>query len=104
MFESVNNSSFDCNVFLNIKYLNDWIDVALESAGFLNGLGYNATVMVRSIVLRGFDRQMANIVVEEIQDRGVKFIYQAEPQVLCKLRNGQILVFWMDKVMEQIWR
>lgn len=29
--------------------------VALECAGFLNGLGYNTTVMVRSILLRGFD-------------------------------------------------
>lgn len=29
--------------------------VALECAGFLNALGYDATVMVRSILLRGFD-------------------------------------------------
>ena len=29
--------------------------VALECAGFLNALGNNTTVMVRSILLRGFD-------------------------------------------------
>jgi len=29
--------------------------VALECAGFLTGLGYDTTVMVRSILLRGFD-------------------------------------------------
>lgn len=29
--------------------------VALECAGFLTGLGYPVTVMVRSILLRGFD-------------------------------------------------
>lgn len=29
--------------------------VALECAGFLNALGYDVTVMVRSILLRGFD-------------------------------------------------
>ena len=29
--------------------------VALECAGFLNALGYDTTVMVRSILLRGFD-------------------------------------------------
>lgn len=29
--------------------------VALECAGFLAGLGYDVTVMVRSILLRGFD-------------------------------------------------
>lgn len=31
--------------------------VALECAGFLTGMGYHVTVAVRSIVLRGFDRQ-----------------------------------------------
>lgn len=31
-------------------------DVALECAGFLTGLGLDATVMVRSIPLRGFDQ------------------------------------------------
>ena len=30
--------------------------VALECAGFLAGLGFDVTVMVRSILLRGFDR------------------------------------------------
>ena len=34
--------------------------VALECAGFLRALGYDATVMVRSILLRGFDQDMAN--------------------------------------------
>lgn len=33
--------------------------VALECAGFLNALGYDVTVMVRSILLRGFDQDMA---------------------------------------------
>ena len=30
--------------------------VALECAGFLAGLGFDVTVMVRSILLRGFDQ------------------------------------------------
>jgi len=34
--------------------------VALECAGFLAALGYDTTVMVRSILLRGFDQDMAN--------------------------------------------
>jgi thioredoxin reductase (NADPH) len=29
--------------------------VALECGGFLNGLGFDTTIMVRSILLRGFD-------------------------------------------------
>jgi thioredoxin reductase (NADPH) len=32
--------------------------IALECAGFLNGLGFDTTVMVRSILLRGFDQQV----------------------------------------------
>lgn len=34
--------------------------IALECAGFLTALGYDTTVMVRSILLRGFDQDMAN--------------------------------------------
>jgi pyruvate/2-oxoglutarate dehydrogenase complex dihydrolipoamide dehydrogenase (E3) component len=33
--------------------------IALECAGFLQGLGFDTTVMVRSILLRGFDQQCA---------------------------------------------
>ena len=36
--------------------------VALECAGFLTNLGYDTTVMVRSILLRGFDQDCANII------------------------------------------
>ncbi len=36
--------------------------VALECAGFLKGIGNDVTVMVRSIVLRGFDRQCSELV------------------------------------------
>lgn len=34
--------------------------VALECAGFLKGLGYPVTILVRSILLRGFDQDMAS--------------------------------------------
>lgn len=34
--------------------------IALECGGFLNALGTSVTVMVRSILLRGFDQQIAN--------------------------------------------
>lgn len=33
--------------------------IALECGGFLAGLGYDTTIMVRSIFLRGFDQDMA---------------------------------------------
>eukprot|EP01126_Amoeba_proteus_P066770 TRINITY_DN9727_c0_g1_i2.p1 TRINITY_DN9727_c0_g1~~TRINITY_DN9727_c0_g1_i2.p1 ORF type:complete len:283 (+),score=58.70 TRINITY_DN9727_c0_g1_i2:77-925(+) len=48
--------------------------IALECAGFLNGFGFDTTVMVRSIVLRGFDQQMATLVKEYMERSGVKFV------------------------------
>ncbi|XP_043470868.1 thioredoxin reductase 2, mitochondrial isoform X1 [Leptopilina heterotoma] len=71
--------------------------IGLECAGFLNGMGYDATIMVRSIVLRGFDQQMSNIVAEEMSDRGVHFIYQAKPKAIEKQADGRLLVHWVDK-------
>lgn len=50
--------------------------IGLECAGFLHGLGYDATVLVRSVVLRGFDQQMAGIVTESMQQKGVKFLFK----------------------------
>lgn len=36
--------------------------VALECGGFLTAMGFDTTVMVRSILLRGFDQDMANLI------------------------------------------
>lgn len=47
--------------------------VALECAGFLASLGGDVTVMVRSILLRGFDQQMAEKVGDYMENHGVKF-------------------------------
>ncbi|XP_011632561.1 thioredoxin reductase 2, mitochondrial isoform X2 [Pogonomyrmex barbatus] len=71
--------------------------IGLECAGFLNGLGYDATIMVRSIVLRGFDRQMAKHIAEEMTHRGVHFIYEAKPKKIAKQEDGRLLVDWIDK-------
>jgi len=48
--------------------------ISLECAGFLNGLGYDTTVMVRSILLRGFDQEMANKIGDYMEQSGVKFL------------------------------
>uniref|UniRef100_H3B6J5 thioredoxin-disulfide reductase (NADPH) n=1 Tax=Latimeria chalumnae TaxID=7897 RepID=H3B6J5_LATCH len=53
--------------------------VALECAGFLTGLGLDVTVMVRSILLRGFDQEMANKAGEYMETHGVKFIRRFVP-------------------------
>ena len=53
--------------------------VSLECAGFLAGIGLPVTVMVRSILLRGFDQQCAEIVGDYMQKHGVNFVRGAMP-------------------------
>ncbi|KAL0272110.1 UNVERIFIED_CONTAM: hypothetical protein PYX00_005206 [Menopon gallinae] len=53
--------------------------IGLECAGFLNTFGYPVTVMVRSTVLRSFDRQMADLIKENMKERGVKFLEKSVP-------------------------
>uniref|UniRef100_A0A7M4FLX2 thioredoxin-disulfide reductase (NADPH) n=1 Tax=Crocodylus porosus TaxID=8502 RepID=A0A7M4FLX2_CROPO len=48
--------------------------VALECAGFLAGIGLDVSVMVRSILLRGFDQEMAERAGAHMETHGVKFI------------------------------
>ncbi|TGZ66026.1 hypothetical protein CRM22_005564 [Opisthorchis felineus] len=74
--------------------------VALECAGFLTSFGYDTTVMVRSILLRGFDQQMAEMIGEYMQKHGTKFIRpcvptsinQVEPADLEKGKTGRYRV------------
>ena len=53
--------------------------ISLECAGFLAGLGYNTTVAVRSILLRGFDCECADMIGSYMEDHGVKFKYSVVP-------------------------
>lgn len=53
--------------------------VALECAGFLAGVGLDVTVMVRSILLRGFDQQMAEKVGSYMEQHGIKFLRKFIP-------------------------
>ena len=67
--------------------------ISVECAGFLVGLGYDTTVMVRSVILRGFDRDMANRVEGVLQRSGVKFYYKCNPISFTKNEeNGKIKV------------
>ncbi len=58
--------------------------VALECAGFLAGLGYDTTVMVRSILLRGFDQQVAEKIGAYMASHNVKFIRPGVPKRVRK--------------------
>lgn len=62
--------------------------ISLECAGFLHGLGYDTTVMVRSIFLRGFDQDMANKVGEHMENHGVKFLKKCVPVKMEKIEEG----------------
>ncbi|XP_077459078.1 thioredoxin reductase 3 [Stigmatopora argus] len=62
--------------------------VALECGGFLAGLGLDVTVMVRSILLRGFDQEMSNRAGEYMEEHGIKFIRKFVPVKIEKLEGG----------------
>lgn len=75
--------------------------IGLECAGFLNGLGFDATVMVRSVPLRGFDQQMASIIAEEMKDQGVKFLNKCIPKSVEKLDSGKLKITWTDEAKQE---
>ncbi|XP_071584690.1 thioredoxin reductase 1, cytoplasmic isoform X1 [Heliangelus exortis] len=62
--------------------------VALECAGFLAGLGLHVTVMVRSILLRGFDQDIANRIGEYMEEHGVTFIREFVPIEVKQVAEG----------------
>nr|XP_054749388.1 thioredoxin reductase 2, mitochondrial-like isoform X2 [Lytechinus pictus] len=68
--------------------------VALECAGFLHGLGFPTTVMVRSICLRGFDQQMSRLVTDHMEASGIQFLWQQVPENIEKNQDGSLNVKW----------
>ena len=60
------------------------------------GLGLDVTVAVRSILLRGFDRECSDKIDNYMQDHGVKFMRQVTPAKLEKLESGQTKVTFSD--------
>ncbi|XP_074054545.1 thioredoxin reductase 3 isoform X2 [Macrotis lagotis] len=62
--------------------------VALECAGFLAGIGLNVTVMVRSILLRGFDQEIAEKIGAYMELNGVKFLRKYIPVQIQQLEEG----------------
>lgn len=53
--------------------------IALETAGFLVGLGFKVTLMVRSILLRGFDRECVVMIEKDLVRRGVNILAKCTP-------------------------
>jgi thioredoxin/glutathione reductase (selenoprotein) len=75
--------------------------IALETAGFLKELGYETAVMVRSVLLRGFDRECADKIGSYMENVGVRFIRSAIPQRLDKNEDGSIKVTYVDSSSNQ---
>merc|ERR1719399_105567 len=73
--------------------------VALECAGFIHGTGFDTTVMMRSIPLRGFDEQMAGLVKDYMQDVcSIPFLQGCVPTKVELAADGKKkLVTWTDK-------
>ena len=68
--------------------------IALEFAGFLNGLGLEVEVMVCSILLRGFDQQMAERIGKNMEEKGVKFSRGFVPIKIEKVQDGRTVFRW----------
>jgi thioredoxin reductase (NADPH) len=48
--------------------------------------------MVRSIVLRGFDQQVADMIAMSMQEKGIKFMMKTKPVSVEKQDDGRLLV------------
>jgi len=70
--------------------------ISLECAGFLSGIGLDTTIAVRSILLRGFDRECADKIGDYMMEHGVKFKREVTPSKLEKTESGQIKVSFSD--------
>jgi len=75
--------------------------VALECAGFLTSLGHEVTVMVRSILLRGFDQEVAEKIGMYMAKQGTRFIHGKVPTKMVRVdgerKESRIEVCYKDK-------
>jgi len=71
--------------------------IALETAGFLAGLGNDVTLWVREKILRSYDQEMAKKVGQYMELSGIKFVYGAEMEKIEKTENGKKKVSYKNK-------
>jgi len=73
--------------------------ISLECAGFLAGIGLDVTIAVRSILLRGFDRECADLIGDYMKSN-IKFRKEVVPKKLEKTNDDEILVTFSDDTQE----
>lgn len=69
--------------------------ISLETAGFLTALKFDVTVMVRSILLRGFDQEIAEQIGGYMERHGTRFIHETVPTKFEKVAD-KIMVHWKN--------
>lgn len=70
--------------------------VALECAGFLTALGCDTTVLVRSMLLRGFDRECCDKIGAYMEHSGTKILKSLTPASIEKTADGRLEVTYSD--------
>uniref|UniRef100_A0A914W4D5 thioredoxin-disulfide reductase (NADPH) n=1 Tax=Plectus sambesii TaxID=2011161 RepID=A0A914W4D5_9BILA len=70
--------------------------VGLECAGFLKGLGLPVDLMIRSIPLRGFDQQCANLITDHMSGEGMNILWRCSPLEVVEAGNDQKKVTWLS--------
>ena len=77
--------------------------IALECAGFLTELGCETHVAVRSILLRGFDRQCAEKIGSVMHDFGTDFLYETTPTKIVEGADGRLEVTLYSAKTKKTW-
>ena len=84
-----------CQNLINYVCICFFSYISLECGGFLAGLGLDTTVMVRSILLRGFEQQMAEKIGTYMEEHGIKFVKPCVPTALELVQE----VLYLNKVL-----
>ena len=70
--------------------------IALECGGFLKECGFDVDIAVRSILLRGFDRDAVNKIHEHMASSGARFLMRTNITNIAKDETTNKLQVTMD--------
>ena len=71
--------------------------IAVESASFLRSFGFDVSLMIRSILLRGFDRDMADKLGKCLENSGIKLLMKCTPEKFVKI-DDKIICHYNDLI------